>query len=83
MTTLPMIDKTQMHRSLMLKSLTIGVFVLLALTAAQGQGAITLATRLSDVKIDGDLSDWPEDTPRIPMRNHFQAYGPTDLEVSI
>jgi hypothetical protein len=43
-------------------------------------GNITLAVPLSGIRIDGDLSDWPEETPRIPLRNHFQAYGPTDLD---
>jgi hypothetical protein len=44
------------------------------------EGHIALAAPMSGIVIDGDLSDWPEDTPRLPMRNHFQAYGPTDLE---
>ena len=43
-------------------------------------GNITLAVPLSGIRIDGDLSDWPEEMPRIPLRNHFQAYGPTDLD---
>lgn len=43
-------------------------------------GNITLAVPLSDIHIDGDLSDWPEEMQRIPLRNHFQAYGPTDLD---
>ncbi|HJP29560.1 MAG TPA: hypothetical protein QGF95_03285 [Candidatus Latescibacteria bacterium] len=41
---------------------------------------VALAVPVEGIRIDGDLSDWPEGVQRIPMRNHFQAYGPTDLD---
>ena len=43
-------------------------------------GPIALATRVTGIVVDGDLSDWPQDMLRVPLRNEFSVYGRTDLE---
>jgi hypothetical protein len=51
-----------------------------AQVANLADGPIALAANVTGIVIDGDLSDWPEDTARVPMRNDFGAYGGTDLD---
>ncbi|MDA0337688.1 MAG: hypothetical protein O2782_21185 [bacterium] len=43
-------------------------------------GPIALATSVTGIVVDGELSDWPQDMPRVPLRNDFSVYGRTDLE---
>jgi hypothetical protein len=40
------------------------------------------AVVLHDVVIDGRLDEWPSSLERYPIRNHFQAYGPTDIDAA-
>lgn len=41
--------------------------------------ATAYARPMKVVKIDGDLSDWPKDTPWYPLLTEYGVYGPTDV----
>lgn len=43
-------------------------------------GPLALAAPVSGIRVDGDLSDWPDDHQRLPLLNEFGVYGRTDLE---
>lgn len=46
---------------------------------ARASTPLAVAVPVHDITIDGDLSDWPTDIDRLPLRNEFAVYGRTDL----
>jgi len=41
--------------------------------------ATAYARPLTGIKLDGDLTDWPEDIPWYPLLTEYGVYGPTDV----